>query len=238
MKVLEQLRDALLPAPCVVCGAEESGPLRLCAPCLEKMQLLSPCCPRCGVAQSAAEACLSCVARPPKISRRAIWRYDDAGAALMRMFKRRGGYALAGPLGDAAWRAGERASPPLHDWLAGVELVCAIPSHPFRRLARGYNPAGLLASEFTKAAQLPAPVALLRKRRLDGQTGRSGAQRRKIGRAFAAGWRWKLANGKRILLIDDVETTGATLRSAALELLRLGAKEVRALTIFRVTDER
>ena len=238
MNALQQLREALLPAPCAVCGAEESGPLRLCAPCVERMQVLSPACPLCGSAQSAAAPCLACVAKPPKIRRRAIWRYDEAGAALMRLFKRRGGYALAGPISNAAWRAGVRSDPALPDWLAGVELVCAIPSHPLRRLSRGYNPAGLLAAELAKAAQLSAPVALLRKRRPGGQTGRSGAKRRKIGRAFAAGWRWKLARDKRILLIDDVETTGATLRSAALELLRLGAKEVRALTIFRVTDER
>ncbi len=238
MKAFRQLRDALLPAPCAVCGAEESGPLRLCAPCVERLRLLSPCCPLCGSAQTAAAPCMACTAKPPKFRRRALWRYDDAGAALMRLFKRHGGYALSGPLIKAAWNAGIESDPPLRDWLAGTELVCAIPSHPLRRLSRGYNPAGLLAAEFAKAAKLSAPVALLRKRRTGGQTGRSGAQRRKIGRAFAAGWRWKLVRNKHILLIDDVETTGATLRSAALELLRLGAKEVRALTLFRVTDER
>jgi len=184
---------------------------------------------------SQAGRCLACAARPPRFRRLAAWRYNDVGRALMAGLKQRALYPLAAPLAAAA---ADLSGPDgaLLENFASTELATAVPGHFLRRLLRGYNPAALLAVPLAASLNIPFHAGLLRRRTTGRQTGKSGAARRRIGRAFAAGSGAKLIRGRSILLIDDVETTGATLRAAALELKRLGAREVRAFTFFRVVD--
>lgn len=125
--------------------------------------------------------------------------------------------------------------------LGQVDMVVPVPLYPRRERARGYNQAELLARELAHALDLPiAPSALARIRDTASQTGLTPRQRRENVRgAFAVR---KLRDGrsqvkgKRILLIDDVATTGATLNACARTLKRAGAARVEAATVARVVE--
>ncbi len=233
--LLRMLAGQVLPAPCLACGAEAGTPLRLCDACAALLSPILIACEGCGTALSQAGECLSCSARPPRFRRRAAWRYNDVGRALMTGLKQRALYPLAAPLAVAAAELrGPEGS--LLENFAHADLATAVPGHFLRRLLRGYNPAGLLGAKLAARLDIPFRPGLLRRRAPGRQTGKSGAARRRIGRAFAAGRSAAQIRNRSILLIDDVETTGATLRAAALELKRLGAREVKAFTFFRVVD--
>ncbi len=117
------------------------------------------------------------------------------------------------------------------------DLVIAMPMHWRKRWERGFNQAGLLARPVAKRRGLPLCHALRRNKYTRAQAGLTEAQRREnLKDSFSVKNAHKIA-GKRILLIDDVLTTGATLRSAATVLKAAGARRVTALTLARV-DQR
>jgi len=231
----KKLAGQVLPAPCLGCGAQAQTPLRLCDGCAGQLSPILTACDCCGTPLSQAGRCMTCAVRPPRYMRRAAWRYNDIGRALMAGLKRRALYPLAAPVAASAAEL-RGADGGLLEKFARADLATAVPGHFLRRLSRGYNPAALLAQPLARRLEIPFHAGLLRRRAPGRQTGKSGAARRRIGRAFAAGRGAPLVRGRTILLIDDVETTGATLRAAALELKRLGAREVRAFTFFRVVE--
>jgi predicted amidophosphoribosyltransferase len=231
----KKLAGQVLPAPCLGCGAAAQSPLRLCDGCTGLLSPILIACDCCGVPLAQAGRCMACAVRQPRFTRRAAWRYNDTGRALMAGLKQRALYPLAAPLAGAAAALHCGNGGALEEF-SGAELATAVPGHFLRRLSRGYNPAALLAQPLARGLEIPFHAGLLRRRAPGRQTGKSGAARRRIGRAFAPGRGAAQVRGKSILLIDDVETTGATLRAAALELLRLGAREVRAFTFFRVVE--
>jgi ComF family protein len=124
------------------------------------------------------------------------------------------------------------------DVLADIDAVVPVPLHWTRRWRRGFNQAALLA----EGLDLPAWPALVRTRPTSSQVRLPAtARRRNVRGAFALARRrpwqipWRLAiEGKIVLLVDDVATTGATLNACAAVLRSAGAREVRALTAARV----
>lgn len=117
--------------------------------------------------------------------------------------------------------------------LRASTIVVAVPLHPERARARGFNQAELLAGALAKDAGLPVFPALTRTRNTPSQTDLSArARRRNVLNAFAVPPGTNVA-GAAAALVDDVTTTGATLRECAATLLAAGAREVRCITVAR-----
>lgn len=162
---------------------------------------------------------------------RVFGAYDAELRQLIVLLKYNGLRPLAGPL--AGWLALVATQ---HPALADVDALVPVPLHPRRERQRGYNQAELLARELSRWLKRPVETGWLeRVKDTPSQTGLTHAQREENVRgAFAA--RSKL-DSRRILLVDDVCTTGATLNACARVLKAAGAETVQALTVARVVKE-
>jgi ComF family protein len=181
------------------------------------------------------ELCPACAARLPAFAQaRAALRYDEGAKRLVLPFKHFDRTELAAPLARHMARAGATL-------LARAELVAPVPLHWRRLQQRRYNQAALLAGHLARAAGKPQIPDLLRRIRVTPALGERGAAERAallVG-AFAVTARYcrRLA-GRRVLLIDDVMTSGATADACAAALLSSGAASVAVLAAARVPDPR
>lgn len=119
------------------------------------------------------------------------------------------------------------------DILRASDVIMGVPLHPSRERERGFNQADLLAGALAAGCSLPMSRGLVRTRNTPSQTDLSARDRRRnVARAFAvrAGASLK---GAAVVLVDDVTTTGATLRECASTLLASGVREVRSITVAR-----
>jgi ComF family protein len=232
------LLDAVLPPLCLGCGEIVSEPAALCSKCWSGVGFLGPPhCTRCAhpfppdsdAGQDAL--CAACLEHPPRYRRaRAVLAYDPASRRLVLPFKHGDRTDMAEAY--AAWmmRAGA-------ELLADADLVAPVPLHWRRLLSRRYNQANLLARGVAKRAGKPlAPDLLARVRWTDSQGGlRAKERRNNVRKAFAVRPRWATQlQGKSVVLIDDVLTTGATVEACTLALRRAGASHVDVLTLARV----
>jgi ComF family protein len=229
--------DLLLPPRCLGCGALVDQTGALCPTCWSGLSFIAaPQCDRCGLPFAFAVAerarCAACLADPPPFARaRAVLVYDDASRRLILGFKHADRTEAAPAFGR--WLA--RAGAPL---LADADLVAPVPLHRWRLFRRRYNQAALLAHAVGRVAQRPVVADLIVRRRAtptQGGRGRRGRVRNVSGAFALAPRRAAQARGRRVLLIDDVHTTGATLAECARVLLRAGAAAVDVLTLARVT---
>lgn len=226
--------DAVLPPRCLGCGGIVEAPGRLCMACWTPIRFLGPpCCAVCGepfpYLQEGSERCLACVAQPPAYDRaRAVFAYDDSTRKLILAFKH-GDRTDAAPA-YAAWM--RRAGAAL---IADADLILPVPLHRWRLLRRRYNQAALLALEIGRLAEKPVIPDLLIRRRATVTLGGLGrlARRRTLRGVFALGD--ADVEGKTLLLIDDVLTSGATVGECARVLKRAGAARVDVLTLAWVT---
>ncbi len=228
--------DALLPPQCLACAAPVDRTDRLCAPCWTGVNWIDePLCVACGLPfdydVGSGALCGACMARRPAYARaRAVMRYDEHSRSLLLAFKHADRTQAAPAFG--AWMA--RAGEPL---LAQADVVAPVPLHRLRLLSRRYNQAALLARATARAGGVAvAPDLLKRTRRTPSQAGLSLAGRRENVRGAFALRRGRegLVEGRRVVLIDDVMTTGATVEACARMLSRAGALGVDVLTLARV----
>lgn len=234
------LLNALLPPRCLACGVLVERPGALCGDCWDSIDFLGPpLCACCGLPfdyDLGPEAlCGACSREPPPLERiRAVMAYGETSRRLVAGFKYRdrteGGPAFAG------WMS--RAGTGL---LAEAELILPVPLHWTRLFTRRYNQAALLAQQLGRAAERPVSLTALRRtRRTPPQVRLSAAGRqRNVSGAFAVRPAERAAvEGRRVLLVDDVFTTGATLSACAKALRRAGAAGVDALVLARVVPGR
>ncbi len=234
--VAQKALDLILPPRCLSCGTVVSASAALCPSCWRGLAFVTPpYCRICGLPFSydlgARAICGGCNQRRPDFRRaRAALLYDDASKPLILAFKH-GDRSESLPA-FAGWL--EQAGAEL---LAEAEVLVPIPLHRRRLFARRFNQSALMAQALAKRCGLDyEPLALERRRNDPSQGGKSRQGRaRNVEGAFAvAKQRRGRLQDRRVLLIDDVMTTGATLESACRSVKRAGARRVEALTLARV----
>jgi predicted amidophosphoribosyltransferase len=216
--------DLLLPQRCVVC--ERSG-TQLCGDCRDGLRPIEPpLCARCGAPTAwPVERCRECAGRRIAFATaRGAVVYDEAARRLVHSWKERGLRRLAA---EAAALVAERLPPP------SVDALTFVPADHARRLERGHNPAERLTRELALLWELPCEPLLARTRG-GRQRGRTATERRSMRGAFRATGRAP----RRVALVDDVYTTGATASAASTALRAAGARRVEVVTFARTLRRR
>ena len=175
---------------------------------------------------------------PPFAALRSAFVFEGALRGAVHQFKYRGKVARAAPLAALLGEFLRRDDGiPIGIPATQLALLAPVPLHPWRRWRRGYNQSALLAQELGRSLGLPHGEILRRTRHTPPQVGLSArARQENVKGAFVADRRaldkWNPSRGA-VLLLDDVCTTGATLRECAKALKSAGVAEVYALTLAR-----
>ncbi len=226
--------ETLLPCLCLYCGEPIGGDrVGLCDSCWATViPRAGEFCPRCGgPSQAQSQACLGCMAESLPQSATVIWgEYDGPLRSAVLALKGKGHDRLAEPLGLRL--AGRIA---IEEWAQSVDLVAPVPSHPIRRLRTGWSAAACLARVTGRELGLRTGSPL-RRHGLARQTGRRRADRMSLPRrSFSCS---PLVKDMRVLIIDDVVTTGTTLKRVAATILRQGADGVFCAAVAATPDAR
>ncbi len=239
IEIISRAVDTILPPRCVITGDLVDRQGMIAAQAWRGLEFISdPFCEHCGFPfdfeVEDGTLCASCIAyQQPYESARAALKYNDVSRSLVLGFKH----------GDKTHAV--RAFVP---WLqkAGLEmleeadLIVPVPLHPWRLISRRYNQAALMAYALAKeTGHKVVPDALHRVRVTQTQGHLNTKERHKnVRKAFALNPKYaSKVKGKTIVLIDDVYTTGATIRECTKTLLKSGAARIHILTLARVAHD-
>jgi ComF family protein len=234
---LRPLLDVGLPPLCPACREPVRDPGGLCAACWSRLSFITrPYCERLGIpfAYDPGPGILSmqAIADPPAYARaRAAVRFDEVARSLVHALKYGDRLDLAPTLGRWMAQAG-------HELLIGADALVPVPLHWQRLWARRFNQSAALANCISAAAKVPVSNALKRMRATPQQVGLSKSERaHNVQGAFRvpAAAKAEVA-GRRLILVDDVLTSGSTVDACARALLRAGAAQVDVLVFARVVD--
>ena len=242
--VYRRVGDAVLnliyPENCILCTAPvaRQQDCAVCDACWERalvLEIVRPWCPSCGIPFQSFDPgpehlCSDCSCDlPPFSGARSFGYYRGELSRLVQGLKFDGRKNLTGLLAPLMAQAF------VGSWdHRQIDLVVPVPLHPKRRRERGFNQAAILARSLARLVGIPCcERALSRVSPTLPQVGLSDSERvRNVRGAFAC-LKSELVAGKKLLLIDDVMTTGATVRSASESLIKAGALRVSVLTLAR-----
>lgn len=237
---LQTAVSLIYPPRCITCGDLVESDFGLCGACWRDTAFLGGMiCDSCGVPLTAGgegevHHCDACQqAPPPWVQGRAALAYRATGRKVVLALKHGDRQEMARPAG--LWMANMMRKP-----LAPDTLVVPVPLHWSRLFKRRYNQSALLARAVAEKLALPCcPDALVRVRRTLSLEGMSRADRAKTldGAIRPHPRRGVLLAGREVLLIDDVLTTGATLRACTLACHAAGSGDVRVLTLARAVKD-
>ncbi len=228
--------DLMLPPRCFGCGETTSEHHTLCASCWKNCTFLSsPWCSLCGwpfpFETPHQTLCPHCHRLPPLfVQCRSALAYQESSRHFILKLKQGDGTYLAPGLSRLMLRVGQ-------DILSKTDLLIPVPLHWKRLFLRQYNQATLLSNHITRQTSIPTHTDLIKRHRSTPKQGHQNRKERAAnvrGAFFVPFEKKSLINGKRLTLVDDVLTTGATLNECSRVLLNEGAKEVRVLTLARV----
>lgn len=229
--VTDHVMPAIYPASCAGCGLPGRWFCRDCEHLIRADTVRG--CSRCGRGGRKQFGCARCSALFPN-----------------RLFELRAGFLLDGPMRRAIHRfkylgeyeRGRDLAKRLSDRLPSlvsrpdrVDAVVAVPLHPRRLRQRGFNQADILADALARKLEVPSIPAVRRVRNTPSQTARDEAARAEnVSDAFAPATDYQdFVIGKRLVIVDDVTTTGATVAAVAASLEQAGAATIRAIALAR-----
>ena len=231
-----RLLDSVLPPRCISCEAPVDGQGKLCPDCWSHVRFIDrPMCATCGLPfefdQGDGALCGACAAENPAYRwARSVMVYNANSRDLILRFKHADRTDAAPTFAKWMSRSGQ-------DLVAATDLVVPVPLHRVRLLKRRFNQSALLSNAIAKLSGLDREPGLLeRVRNTPSQGGRSRSARiANVSGAFRVREksRGKL-DGRSVLLVDDVMTTGETVEACAKILAKSGALHVDVLTLARV----
>ncbi len=235
-EIVKGLIDLIFPPHCAFCGTPlaEDHTAEICPGCLRNIRFISPpICPKCGLPfpmeMGEDHLCGQCLGRQWHFgSARALGLYEGTIREAIHLLKYNGKSFLAKPLVGLLDRGY-----PFIDY-GSYDLLVPVPLHPKRLRERGFNQALMLGRAIGRREGVPCGVFLLKKIKWSSaQINLSPREREENVKGTFAVTDPGGVRGKRLLLIDDVMTTGSTVNECARELLKAGAGEVDVFTLAR-----
>ena len=228
--------NILCPPTCPICSEKVEEAHCLCPDCYSKLNFITkPCCDICGKPFEYAVfdelTCGACLKQKPHFSMaRSVLSYDDFSKQLILAFKHADHIELNKLFLKFIIQADKSI-------FQDIDTIIPVPLHWTRRLKRKYNQAGLLANVLAKHLKISfLPTVLIRTKRTESQGHKKRKDREKnIKNAFFVKNKSAI-KGKNILVVDDVMTTGSTLNECARILKKNGAKDIKVLTVYRVSS--
>jgi ComF family protein len=220
-RIWSAIARATLAPECLLCGAH-AGDSMMCEPCAAALPTLPPSCPVCAMPSPGAGTCGACLSRPPAFDATiAVWPYVYPVDRLVHALKYQSDLPVARLFGNALAKT-VRARP--------VDCIVPMPLARERLTARGFNQAMEIARAAAPRAMIEAG-GVTRVRDTARQTELPyGERARNVRGAFACG---ATLRGRRVAVVDDVMTTGATLAELAATLKRAGAERVENWVVAR-----
>jgi len=234
--LFRDLLDFIYPPFCGICGSRLiGGEKNICRPCWQSLTVIqAPFCRRCGLPlDSTASLCRVCRSRQRVFSFARSWGlFEERLQRIIHLLKYRQRKSLAGPLARMLTFIMEQDRR-----FDAMEAILPVPLHARKARSRGYNQSGLIALGLARRTGLPLlKNGLHRIRNTPSQSGLD-LDRRAVNVQGAFRVRHpEMISGKRLILVDDVLTTGATVEACATALLEADAGEVCVLTVARTPE--
>ncbi|MCX7817342.1 MAG: ComF family protein [Syntrophales bacterium] len=239
-KSVAAIIEVVYPRRCFSCGAQMSSDIDqpFCINCIRSIKIIgSPICLRCGLPFESSitvdHLCSQCVSKVHTVDEvRSLCRYEGTFLKLIHDFKYRGNTILGSVLGE--WLATNTYP---HFSIEEYEVIIPVPLHRWRLYRRGFNQAVILARAVADRFGIPLDFeVLVRRRHGEPQTSLDRKARRQNVKGVFEVLDGSRICGSKVLLIDDVYTTGSTLEECAKVLKAHGVRKVGALTLARVVS--